>query len=218
LALPKIAIGAWVDSRLRTEGGAALTLSNFFDHRLFLPKPAAPSSRSAIRIVVLASGSTTDGLVAQALKVLSDRRALGLEFDIVGDWTGGDVALPHRLHGMPAAASRAALFQQATIGIAASFGAPLPFAFELMACAVPLIEVDFGRSDMHERYYGSRVALAAPMPVGIADTLLAIASDLGHWRDLAQVNALELQKLPDEYGVVDQLAQFVRKQAEASVE
>ena len=209
----QIALGRWTARRRAgADGTSPLCLPNFYDHRIFVPLGDQRPHAHEHRIVLIAGNKLLDRLVAQCVEQIPPRLLRTIEFDILGDWSGGVIRASHSLHGIPSSLSRAAIFQRATLGIALSNSEPSRFAFEMMACGLPVIDAQADEMEVIEKYGSSRnLALAAPTPGGVGAKIEALLRD-AQLRERIADGALEfVKKLPDEHQIADQLNNYFKE-------
>lgn len=210
----RVALGEWTAQRLANAERTSplISLPSFYDHRIFVPLEGQRPHAHKHRIVVIAGNILFDRLVAQCIERIPQRSLRTIEFDILGDWSGGAVHASHSLHGIPSPLSRAAIFQRATLGIALSSSAPSQFTFEMMACGLPVIGAQADEVEVIEKYRSSRnLVLAAPTPGGVVAEIEALLRNSKRRAEIAG-GALEfVKKLPDEHQIADQLNRYFRE-------
>lgn len=209
LDMKQIALGEWVAGKLAEgHGTSPLTLAPFYDQRIFVPSKSGRPPGHGNRIVIASGNAALDRLVVQALKLLPSG---SIEFDILGAWSGGSIPGRHRLHGIPSALSRAAIYQGAMIGVALSATTPSSFAFEMMACGLPLVDFDTTTAHSVAKYMDSgNVVLVRATPEGIANSIAGLLSDAERRMKIADLALDCVKQLPNEHQVADQLNQFLR--------
>lgn len=209
----QVALGGWTAWKLAdAERAYPLCLPNFYDHRIFVPLEGQRPHAHKHRIVLIAGNKQLDRLLVQCIELLPQRSLRTIEFDILGDWSGGVVHASHSLHGIPSSLSRAAIFQRASLGIALSSSAPSQFIFEMMACGLPVIGLRADEVEVTEKYGSSRnLVLATPTPSGVVAEIEALLRDAQRRLEIAD-GALEFVKnLPDEHRIADQLNSYFQE-------
>jgi glycosyltransferase involved in cell wall biosynthesis len=168
--LRHLACGPFIARKLaHSLGSEPPAIPHFLDHRVFAPGTAAPSRDCRIVVVgAQADASGLDRLAALAIKAARRRLDRKIEVDVIGDWREA-IGPEYRLHGIPSAQVRANLFRHALLGLALTPSAPSSFAFEMMACGLPVIDV--AAPETEEKY--------GPGPAGpilVSATVNAVAN------------------------------------------
>ncbi|WP_411037158.1 glycosyltransferase [Shinella sp. BYT-45] len=140
--------------------------------------PGAGLQRSSNRIALYARYVTARRAVElafMALRIL-EKRNVDFEVDFFG-WKLGQlqVSFPHRDHGILSAAELASLYHQAAVGVVFSATNHSLVNKEMMACGLPVIDLDL--ETVRAIFPRNAMAFAPPTPEGIADTLQMLLED-----------------------------------------
>lgn len=169
--------GPWLAEVLRDRFGAEATPFDLApDHDVY---HRIPSIQRQERTVLFYARWFTERrgfeLATAALELLAQREP-GLRILLYGsEWLPRKLTFDHRNLGVLPAAQLARLYNEATAGFVVSFTNPSLIPFEMMACGLPVVDVD---KESTRSYFGphteSIITVAEPFPVYIADTLTAL--------------------------------------------
>jgi glycosyltransferase involved in cell wall biosynthesis len=210
LGLQHIAHGPFVAEKVAAlDGVSPPIVPHFLDHRIF--KPLDGVKTEGIRIVVVATPAPASGLnrlAALALEAFRKRADRKVRIDVIGSWTEGETSGYH-LHGIPSAHARADLFQRATLGIALTPAAPSPFAVEMMACGLPVVDV--AEPGTVSKVGAPSECLVPATLAAMTDAIVSLVGDDRKRRKLADAGLQLAAALPTEYEAADQLNGILRQ-------
>ena len=208
-----VSSGPWVRRRVKQEIGVEADWIPFsIDKSVFCID--ANVHRSNDRVIVFVRPEIPhrlSELAATAVETFVNRSG----FNGSVEFFGSDLRLdldpqyPHTWHGVLAPQRMAELFREATVGIALSATNTSMVAFEMMACGLPVIDIDYDGNDVS---YGGRenVCLLQPDPKSLADGLARLMAD-AQARELLSENARRFMvQLPDEATVTRQFELLLR--------
>ncbi|WP_082559410.1 rhamnosyltransferase WsaF family glycosyltransferase [Methylobacterium sp. Leaf94] len=171
--------GTWLLDRMRARGVWARAWELCADHTVYsegAPRPAVAAR--PIRIAFYAREHTPRRAVAlgfAAFEALSERGfpfevALFGQADLVLQY-----AFPHVQHGILTPKELAALYRSCDLGVVFSTTNYSLIPLEMMACGLPVIEID--TESTRAIFKNDEVTFAGPMPYVIADAIERLASD-----------------------------------------
>lgn len=205
LGLRNISYGPWIRDRIRHELEApADSVPFFIDKSVF---HAAPNyQRESDRLIVFARPEMARRLwntTAAALTLLAERGFKG-RIEFFGSYAEPNVSFPHINHRVISPPEMAKLFQAGTVGLALSSTNPSMIPFEMMACGMPVIDINYNNN--HVNYGGNdTVYLAAPTPEGLCDAIERLFVD-PELRDARSRKGLEfMETMPGRFEVFRQL-------------
>ena len=216
LDIRHIACGPFVAGKLaQLLGSTPPTVGHFVDRRIFRPDSAAAPQE--LRIALVGTQSEASGLDRLArLAIEAARRNLDrkIEVDVIGDWKEA-IGSGYRMHGIPSAQARAALFRRVSAALALTPSAPSPFAFEMMACGIPVI--DIADSDADGKYGpGGQGAILVPATVEAVSNALIGLANAPQRQELAGRSLDFARDLLTEHQASDQLDGLLARLAEAN--
>jgi len=147
--------------------------------------------RSSNRIALYARYVTPRRAVELAFMALESlhKRGVAFEVDLFGfDFDKLALPYPFRNHGVLTAPELAALYRQATLGIVFSSTNHSLVNKEMMACGLPVVDLDL--ENVRAIFPDDVMAFAPPTPDGIADTIQALLNKPAE-RDRLQQRGLE---------------------------
>ncbi|WP_374764424.1 rhamnosyltransferase WsaF family glycosyltransferase [Yunchengibacter salinarum] len=147
------------------------------DPDIYYP-PEEPRRNDVPRIAVYARHFTPRRVVEMAMLALETlaRRGVAFEVDFFGAPLDFTVApFPFRDHGVADAEALADLFRTADVGMVFSATNYSLVPQEMMACGLPLLELD--GANTRAIFPDNAVTLAAPDPLAITDALAALLAD-----------------------------------------
>jgi glycosyltransferase involved in cell wall biosynthesis len=211
LGLNNIAYGPWVRHQVERELSVAVESIPFFVNKsTYYPDPEV--RRSTDRLLVLMRPERScylTELAAEAVSLFVTRTAFAGSVEFFGSDMRLDLPFPHVWHGAITADRAAALFREATLGMALSGTNPFPATFEMMACGLPVIDIDY--NDKSISYEGCEaVRLARAEPQTLADEMARLFGDAAA-RGLLAGNAQRFAaQMPDETAAAVQFEQLLR--------
>lgn len=142
-----------------------------YDNTVYLPR-RDESSRPTTRIALYARWVTPRRSVELAFMALEILKKRGVEFEVdFFGWKLGplEVSFPYRDHGILDGARLAELYRDSTFGVVFSATNHSLVNREMMACGLPVIDLDL--ETVTSIFPADTIALAKPNPVSIADVM-----------------------------------------------
>jgi tetratricopeptide (TPR) repeat protein/glycosyltransferase involved in cell wall biosynthesis len=210
LGLQNIAYGPWVRDRIERELGVGSKVIPFFiDKSVFYGDPAA--NRATGRLIVFARPEMPRrlwNLTVTAIELFVAESGFSGTVEFFGSRAKVDVPFPCVRHDVLTPQEMASLFREGTLGVAISSTNPSMVPFEMMACGLPVVDIDHDRKELS---YGDRgnAFLAAPTPEALADAIgRAMAAEPA--RRSVSENAFEfIRRMPEAFEAVEQLEQLI---------
>jgi glycosyltransferase involved in cell wall biosynthesis len=212
LGLRHVSYGPWVRDRVKREVGVECDWVPFFiDKAIFYPDPEV--QRSSSRLVVFARPELRRrlwALTVTAIELFLNQTQFSGTVEFFGSNASVDLPFPYIWRGVITPQEMAVLFREATVGVALSSTNVSMVPFEMMACGLPVVDIDYRDNYIN---YGSRenVCLLPPEPESIAAGLAQLLSNNATLDSLSR-NALGLiQHMPDEASVVYKFEQLLKE-------
>lgn len=205
LGLHNISYGPWIRDRIKHELDApADSVPFFIDKSIFHAAPDV--QRTPDRLIVFARPEMARRLwntTAAALALLAERGFKG-KIEFFGSYAEPGVPFPHVNHRVISPPEMAKLFQAGTVGLALSSTNPSMIPFEMMACGMPVIDINYNNN--HVNYGGTdTVCLASPTPEGLCDAIERLFADPA-LRDARSRSGLTfMETMPGRFEVFRQL-------------
>lgn len=173
-----ITLGPWLREVLERQFGAmARDISFWVDRRFYFPPPSPPRAPRP-RVAFFARPQMPRRcyeLGVASLRVLS-RRLPDVEIDLFGaSHFPGLLDFPHGDLGILSPWQLGRLYRSADIGLAFSTTNPSLATFEMMACGLPVVDLDV--MDSRQRHGGYPACLAEPSPDTLAEAMARLLSD-----------------------------------------
>jgi glycosyltransferase involved in cell wall biosynthesis len=177
LGLPAIAASPWLAALLRERYDAdAWSFDLGVDHAVYAPRPGVP--RRPATVAAYARAATPRRAVPLVVLALTELHARRPEADIVlfGEARELAVPFPARQTGVLDGPGLAALYAEATAGVVVSMTNPSLVATEMLACGLPVVDVD---SEAMRATFGADgpIELAAFDPVALAAATERVLDD-----------------------------------------
>ncbi|MGA2819778.1 MAG: glycosyltransferase [Anaerolineales bacterium] len=209
-----ITVGRWLEERLRTEyGREAESIPFWVDREAYFPPKAGPAQKGPVKVAFLARPDMPRrcySLGVRALRLFKrthpqstiamfgaqslPREEIDFEFQDLG-------VLSRRQLGE--------LYRSADIGLAFSTTNPSLVPMEMMACGLPVVDIDvMGRSRRHEE---SAATLAEPSPESIAQALSFLAENPTRRAELAQAALECTNRLPSPDEALGRVGELIEK-------
>lgn len=170
--------GEWLDGLMRdTYGLWSRKWDLAYDPDVYFP-PAAGHRRSPLRIAFYARYVTARRAVELGMLALDELAARGVDFHV--DFFGWslptlDVAYSYTDHGVLDSAGLGALYRECAIGVVFSCTNHSLLPREMMACGLPVIELD--TPSTRAVFSSEDVVMASSDPLAMADTLAEVLGD-----------------------------------------
>jgi glycosyltransferase involved in cell wall biosynthesis len=199
MGLKHITIGDWLRRKLEAEFSATARSFPFpIDHSLYYPGESAVQ-QDKLQLAFFARNTMARRcypLGVEALKILKSRYP-EVNITLFGskDINSDDFPYPHTNLGIITPQQLAELYRECIVGLAFSTTNPSIVPFEMMACGLPVIDLNFNQNDIH---YGGlqNVTLANPNPNGIADAVVALIKNKDDWSKKRENGLLFAEALP----------------------
>jgi glycosyltransferase involved in cell wall biosynthesis/tetratricopeptide (TPR) repeat protein len=211
LGLRHVSYGPWVRHRLKQEIGVEADWIPFFiDKSLFRANPQVPRSNDRLIVYVRPEiQHRLSELSAATVGSFVSQTGFNGNVEFFGSDVRLDLPFPHTWHGKIDPRRMAALFRKGTLGVAISPTNTSMVAFEMMACGMPVIDIDYNDNYIS---YGCRenVCLLQPDPQSLAHGIARLMAD-EKARDLLSQNALRfVAQMPDKATVAARFEQLLK--------
>ncbi len=177
MGLIPVCSSPWLAKKMAAMGNATVHRFDYaVDHEIYHPQPAI--ARSTNRIAFYSRGHTPRRAVELGFMALEKLAEMGVSFHV--DFFGCEMprfaaGYPYTCHGVLSHTELAALYAKAAIGMVFSATNYSLIPHEMMACGLPV--VDLSHESTEEAYPRGVIALAAPEPRCVADTLKGLLVD-----------------------------------------
>jgi glycosyltransferase involved in cell wall biosynthesis len=208
--LRNIAYGPWVRDRIKRELGIASTVLPFFiDKSIFHADPAV--KRANDRLIVFARPEMPRrlwDLTATAIELFLAESGFFGTVEFFGSSAKADVPFPCVRHGVLTPQEMASLFREGTLGVAISSTNPRMVPFEMMACGLPVVDIDY---DHKELSYGgaANAFLAPPTPEALAEAIGRALKDEPARKSMSESGLEFIRRMPEAVEVVEQLEELI---------
>jgi len=169
-----LTIGPWLAGRLRDACGADADFFDFAaDTRAYTPVPG--DARDPRRVAFYARAATPRRAVELGLAALelAARRLPDLSVDLFGNLRPfSGLAFPARDHGVLSPERLADLYRRCAVGMALSTTNPSLVPLEMMACGLPVVDLDLG--PVNATLPAEVACRARPEPAALADALVRL--------------------------------------------
>lgn len=214
LGLNCIASGPWCAKILRERFNADVDYFRFpIDNDVYYPRTHIPKRKKVVFFSRPETPRRCYSLGIKALEIFS-RNNPNVEIVLYGskDIDSGSVPFKHTNKGLVDTTDHLAeLYSGATVGIAFSTTNPSLTPYEMMACGLPVIDLDY--EDNWTNYGSSKNLLLVPtLPEKIAEGIEKVINDEGFREELSK-NGMEFVKdFPDEEGMVKKIESLILKE------
>jgi hypothetical protein len=185
------------------------TIPFFIDKSIFYTDPSV--ERANDRLIVFARPEMPRRLwilTVAAIEMFLNKSGFSGTVEFFGSKAHSDVPFACIRHQILTPRQMAELFREGTVGIAISSTNPSMVPFEMMACGLPVVDIDYNSKEVS---YGSRETafLAAPAPEALADAITrAMIDDAA--RKVASGNGIEFVRgMPEATAVVEQFEKLI---------
>jgi len=210
LGLQNIAYGPWVRDRIKREMGIdSATIPFFIDRSIFYNDQTV--RRAKDRLIVFARPEMARrlwSLTKTAIELFIERSGFSGTIEFFGSSTKADVPFPCVRHEVLTPRQMANLFREGTLGIAISSTNLSMVPFEMMACGLPVVDIDYDRKEIN--YGHARNAfLAAPNPEALAETIQRAMADEITRRSVSENGLGFIREMPQAVEVVERLEKLI---------
>lgn len=171
--------GRWLQGLMEARGTWVRAWDLAVDHDVYFPRPAPPAPPRTIKIAFYARGYTPRRAVRLGIAALNElaRRLPGIEVHLFGqeDVNVEEIEFPYINHGILSSEGLSDLYRGADIGLVFSATNYSLVPLEMMACGLPVVELDVPST--RAVFSGEEVSLARPRPSEIAACIEALARD-----------------------------------------
>jgi len=172
-----ICASPWLKRRMESLGNAAISFPLAVDHRVY--HPDSSQQRSCHTIAFYVRRSTPRRLYEIGLLALRALFDLGDSFEIItfGEKDLPDLGIPVKVRhaGILGAEALATLYRKCTIGLVLSGTNYSLVPNEMMACGLPVVDIDAEHTRLS--YEPETAVLAEPTPEGLASALSRLLND-----------------------------------------
>jgi len=203
-----VTLGPWLKQMVERHGARARAIPFWVDPRFYHPAGARRGPRP--RVVYFARPQMARRcyeLGLEALAVLARRRP-DVEICLFGAASfSGRLEFPHTALGILGPAELGELYRSADVGMAFSTTNPSLVTFEMMACGLPLVDLDV--FDSRERHGGYPALLVEPSPEAIADGVTRLLQDQGAAEGIRRQSLAFVRDLPTPSAALAQVSEAI---------
>jgi glycosyltransferase involved in cell wall biosynthesis len=186
LGLDCLCAGQWLNGLMRAHGVWTMAWELAADSAVYFP-PLNEQHRNENRIAYYSRITSTRRAVELGLLALDELARWGYEFTV--DFFGtarklGELSYPHQNHGILSAMALGNLYRRAKIGMVFSSTNYSLVPREMMACGLPVVELDV--DSVRGAFPDGVLARAAPHPTAIAERLAELLDDDLRRKQLAE--------------------------------
>jgi Glycosyl transferases group 1 len=177
LGLDCLCAGEWLTGLMRAHGLWTMAWELAADDAVYFP-PLDEHHRDENRIAYYSRIASTRRAVELGLLALDELARWGYQFavDFFGaTGTLGELSYPHQNHGILSAMALGNLYRKAKIGMVFSSTNHSLVPREMMACGLPVVELDV--ESVRGAFPDGVLARAAPHPTAIAERLAELLDD-----------------------------------------
>ena len=183
LGLPVVSIGRWLTQRLAREAGCPATYFEFCaDSDVYRPQPSIERERAVCAIYQPEKPRRCPNLLINSLALLKKHKP-GVKIYLYGTREKPNLPFEHEHLGLVSVEECAALYNRCSVGLCISATNPSRIPFEMMACALPVVDVHRENNlfDMPE----NGVLLASPRPEALARAAATLLDDAPRWHAMS---------------------------------
>lgn len=201
LGLRCVCIGSWLPHRLKAKFGAEAWGFPFgVNLDLYRPDPAV-KRRPAVCFVHQPDKPRRCAAAGLAALALVKERMPNVQIYLYGsELRAGNFDVPHRNLGLLSRKDCALLYNLCSVGVCLSASNPSRVPFEMMACGLPVVDLD--RENNHYDYPKKGVVLSDVEPEPMADAIVGLLQDGEAWGAHSR-GGLEFMAGRDEYFETD---------------
>ena len=171
--------GTWLLDQMQARGGWARAWELCADHDVYFPGKTLPAlADRPLRIAFYARRYTPRRAVSLgfAAFALLQERGYAFQVELFGEADlQFDDAFPHVQHGILTPKELGELYRTCDLGVVFSTTNYSLIPLEMMACGLPVIEID--TESTRTIFKNDEVTFAGPMPYAIADAIESLAAD-----------------------------------------
>lgn len=212
LGLRNISYGPWIRDKIKRDLDIDADWIPFFiDKATF--KADLSAKRPADRLVVFNRPEMPRrlfNLTMEGIRRFVEKTNFTGTIDLFGSYADAHIPFPHVNHRVISPPEMAKLFRSGTVGIAISSTNPSMVPFEMMACGLPVIDIDYGGNAIN--YGGAENAwLMPPDPDAFADGIAALLDSPAEMERLSANGLGFIAKFPDESDVIERLDALLQR-------
>lgn len=183
LGLSAVTIGRWLTQRLARECACPATYFDFCaDGAVYRPDPVVARERAVCAIYQPEKPRRCPAMLIQTLALLH-RHKPDVKIYLYGTRERPDLPFEHEHLGLLGVDGCAELYNRCRVGLCISATNPSRIPFEMMACALPVVDIhrDNNLYDMPE----NGVLLASPRPEALARAAALLLDDAPRWQAMS---------------------------------
>ncbi|MCC7035352.1 MAG: glycosyltransferase [Acidobacteria bacterium] len=206
-----ITLGPWLTQMVERHGARARAIPFWVDRRAYHPAPAPHPPRP--RVVYFARPLMPRRCYELGLEALSllARRRPDVEICLFGAASfPGHTEFPHTALGLLTPAELGDLYRSADVGMAFSTTNPSLVTFEMMACGLPLVDLDV--FDSRARHGGYPALLVEPSAEAIAEGVARLLQDRALAEGMRREGLAFVQDLPAPADALGTLSEIVESE------
>lgn len=175
---PALCAGRWLNDLMSARGLWARDWDLCADHEVYYPGAARGAPAKVTRIAFYARGYTPRRAVGLGLAALEElhRRGVAFHADLFGE---ANLAIPydfpHTNHGILSPEELGDLYRDSDLGLVFSATNYSLIPLEMMACDLPVVEID--APSTRAIFRNGEVTFAKPLPHAIADAIEELMAD-----------------------------------------
>jgi len=204
LGLKNVSYGPWVRDRIKRELGVDSEAIPFFiDKSIFYIDRSV--ERAKDRLIVFARPEMPRRLwtlTVTAIEMFLNKSGFSGTVEFFGSKTDIDAPFACIRHQILTPRQMAILFREGTLGVAISSTNPSMVPFEMMACGLPVVDIDYNSKEVS---YGNRdtAFLASPAPETLADAITRAMIDDAARRSASRNGIEFVRGMPEATAVVE---------------
>ncbi|GJE40203.1 D-inositol-3-phosphate glycosyltransferase [Methylobacterium persicinum] len=175
---PTLCAGRWLEGLMRDRGLWARSWDLCADHDVYYPGTPRARGDDPVRIAFYARPYTPRRAVALGFAAFEElhRRGVRLHVELFGEANlKFDFAFPHTQHGILTPAELADLYRESDLGVVFSTTNYSLIPLEMMACNLPVVEID--APSTRAIFRGGEVTFTKQAPYQIADAIQSLIAD-----------------------------------------
>lgn len=175
---PTLCAGRWLEGLMRERGLWACSWDLCADHDVYCPGAPRARSDGPVRIAFYARPYTPRRAVTLGFAAFEELHRRGVQFhvEMFGEADlAFDFAFPHTQHGILTPAELAELYRESDLGVVFSTTNYSLIPLEMMACNLPVVEID--APSTRAIFLDGEVTFTKQAPYQIADAIEALIGD-----------------------------------------
>lgn len=175
---PTLCAGRWLEGLMRERGLWARSWDLCADHKVYYPGTPRARGDDPVRIAFYARPYTPRRAVTLGFAAFEELHRRGVRFhvELFGEANlKFDLAFPHTQHGILTPAELANLYRESDLGVVFSTTNYSLIPLEMMACNLPVVEID--APSTRAIFKDGEVTFTKQAPYQIADSIQALIAD-----------------------------------------